>query len=167
MNNITKVKRQQLLRKIISERGSGDQHHLLMEFKKNGVATTQATISRDLHEMGFIRVRMETGVYRYEYFEKMSNDAIWQRLKILFTNFLSGIKSTGNLILLKTSPGNANGIASLVDGLQREEILGTVAGDDTVLVIIDNARNRKKVEKEFAQLLQNAPNPAELDKSLG
>ena len=157
MNNISKEKRQQLLREIISGRGPGDQHHLLMELKKHGVATTQATISRDLHEMGFIRVRMETGVYRYEYFEKMSNAALWQRLKILFTNFLTGIKSTGNLILLKTSPGNANGIASLIDGLQREEILGTVAGDDTVLVIIDNAGNRKNVEKEFTQLFQNVP----------
>jgi transcriptional regulator of arginine metabolism len=167
MNNITKAKRQQLLREIISGLGPGDQHHLLMELKKHGVATTQATISRDLHEMGFIRIRMQTGMYRYEYFEKMSNAALWRRLKILFTNFLTGIKSTGNLILLKTSPGNANGIASLIDGLQRKEILGTVAGDDTVLVIIDNVRNRKNLEKEFAQLLQNVPNPAELDKSLG
>jgi transcriptional regulator of arginine metabolism len=157
MNKYAKVKRQQLLREIISGLGPGDQHHLLNELKKNGVTTTQATISRDLHEMGFIRVRMETGVYRYEYFEKMSNAALWQRLKILFSNFLTDIKSTGNLILLKASPGNANGIASLIDGLQREEILGTVAGDDTVLVVIDNARNRKKLEKEFAQLLQNVP----------
>jgi transcriptional regulator of arginine metabolism len=157
MNNITKIKRQQLLREIISGLGPGDQHHLLMELKKHGVATTQATISRDLHEMGFIRIRMETGMYRYEYFEKMSNTALWKRLKILFSNFLTGIKSTGNLILLKTSPGNANGIASLIDGLQRKEILGTVAGDDTILVIIDNVRNRKNVEKEFTQLSQNVP----------
>lgn len=157
MNKNSKVKRQQLLREIISGLGPGDQHHLLNELKKNGVTTTQATISRDLHEMGFIRVRMETGIYRYEYFEKMSNDALWQRLKILFSNFLTDIKSTGSLILLKTSPGNASGIASLIDGLQREEILGTVAGDDTVLLVIDNARNRKNVEKEFAQLLQSVP----------
>jgi transcriptional regulator of arginine metabolism len=157
MNNITKAKRQQLLREIISGIGPGDQHHLLMGLKKHGVLTTQATISRDLHEMGFIRMRTETGMYRYEFFEKMSNTALWQRLKILFSNFLIGIKSTGNLMLLKASPGNANGIASLIDGLQREEILGTVAGDDTVLVVIDNARNRKKLEKEFAQLFQSIP----------
>lgn len=156
MNIISKAKRQQLLREIISGLGPGDQHHLLMELKKHGVTTTQATISRDLHEMGFIRVRMETGMYRYEYFEKMSNDALWQRLKILFASFLIGIKSTGNLLLLKTSPGNANGIASLIDGLQREEILGTVAGDDTILVIIDNAHNRKTVEKEFQKHFYSA-----------
>lgn len=157
VNIITKAKRQQLLREIVSKLGSGDQHHLLMELKKHGVATTQATISRDLHEMGFIRIRTETGMYRYEYFEKMSNAALWKRLKILFANFLTDIKSTGNLILLKASPGNANGIASLIDGLQREEILGTVAGDDTILVVIDNERNRKNLEKEFTQLFQNMP----------
>lgn len=149
MNKYSKAKRQKLLRKIISGLGPGDQHHLLTALKKHGVATTQATISRDLHEMGFIRVRLESGLYRYEYFEKMSNDALWQRLKVLFASFLIAIKGTGNLMLLKTSPGNANGIASLIDGLQRKEILGTVAGDDTILVVLDNEHNRKTVEKEF------------------
>jgi transcriptional regulator of arginine metabolism len=57
----TKTKRQQLLREVITGRGPGDQHHLLMELKKQGIATTQATISRDLHEMGFIKVREENG----------------------------------------------------------------------------------------------------------
>ena len=153
----TKTKRQQLLREVITGRGPGDQHHLLMELKKQGIATTQATISRDLHEMGFIKVREETGVYRYEYFEKVSDASLWERLKILFANFVTEIRSANNLILLKTSPGNANGVASLIDGLQRQEILGTVAGDDTILVVIDRIESRQKVENEFKKLLEIAP----------
>ena len=157
MNKKTKSKRQQFLRDVIARQGSGDQHHLLMELKKQGIATTQATISRDLNEMGFIKVRVETGVYRYEYFEKVSDASLRERLKVLFANFVIEIKSANNLILLKTSPGNANGVASLIDGLQRKEILGTIAGDDTILVVIRNLESRKNVEKEFKMLLESHP----------
>ena len=157
MNKITKFKRQQFLRDVIARQGLGDQHHLLMELKKQGIATTQATISRDLNEMGFIKVRVETGVYRYEYFEKVSDALLRERLKVLFANFVIEIKSANNLILLKTSPGNANGVASLIDGLQRKEILGTIAGDDTILVVIRNLESRKNVENEFKMLLESHP----------
>ena len=157
MNKKTKSKRQQFLRDVIARQGLGDQHHLLMELKKQGIATTQATISRDLNEMGFIKARVETGVYRYEYFEKVSDASLRERLKVLFANFVIEIKSANNLILLKTSPGNANGVASLIDGLQRKEILGTIAGDDTILVVIRNLESRKNVEKEFKMLLESHP----------
>jgi transcriptional regulator of arginine metabolism len=157
MNKNTKAKRQQVLREVVSRQGLGDQHHLLVELKKQGIATTQATISRDLNEMGFIKVRVETGVYRYEYFEKVSDASLRERLKVLFANFVTEIKSANNLILLKTSPGNANGVASLIDGIQRKEILGTIAGDDTILVVIRDSENRKNVEKEFKMLLESRP----------
>ena len=157
MNKNTKAKRQQFLREVIARQGSGDQHHLLIELKNKGIATTQATISRDLNEMGFIKVRVETGVYRYEYFEKVSDASLRERLKVLFANFVTEIKSANNLILLKTSPGNANGVASLIDGLQRKEILGTIAGDDTILVVLRNLESRKNVETEFKMLLESHP----------
>lgn len=145
------------MKDIMTKHGVGDQHHLLMELKRHGIDTTQATISRDLHDMGFIKVREEAGVYKYEYFEKKSEHSIWERLKVMFKNFVTDVKSTGNLILIKTSPGNANGVASLIDGLQRKEILGTVAGDDTILVVLDNQDQRKKIENNFRQLLEKAP----------
>jgi transcriptional regulator of arginine metabolism len=157
MNKNTKAKRQQFLREVIARQGTGDQHNLLMELKKQGIPTTQATISRDLNEMGFIKVRVESGVYRYEYFEKVSDASLRERLKVLFANFVTEIKSANNLILLKTSPGNANGVASLIDGLQRKEILGTIAGDDTILVVLRDLGSRKSVEKEFRMLLENLP----------
>ncbi len=157
MNKNTKADRQQFLREVISRQGTGDQRHLLTELKKQGIATTQATISRDLTEMGFIKVRGENGVYRYEYFEKVSDESLRERLKVLFANFVTEVKSANNLILLKTSPGNANGVASLIDGLQRKEILGTIAGDDTILVVIRNLEYRKNVEKDFKMLLENHP----------
>jgi transcriptional regulator of arginine metabolism len=153
MNNNTKKRRQQVLRNIILDKGVGDQHHLLDAMIKNGFSTTQATISRDLQEMGFVKIRVGQGEYKYELLDKASPDIIWERLRLLFHNFVTDIKSTKNLILIKTSPGNANGVASLVDSLARPEILGTVAGDDTILVVVDTDRKRAEVERAFRRLL--------------
>jgi len=153
MNKYSKPRRQQILKEIITKYRIGDQQHLLSEMERRGIETTQATISRDLHDMGFIKFRQETGVYKYEFFEKTSETVLWQKLKVLFENFVTDIKSTNNLILIKTSPGNANGVASLIDGLQKKEILGTIAGDDTILVVVDGNENREAVEKEFRDLI--------------
>ena len=153
MQTYTKIGRQHLLRKIITEQEIGNQHKLFDELKKHGIDTTQATISRDLQEMGFFKVRIKPGEYKYELLERASEGMIWDRLKLLFHNFVTDVKSTKNLILIKTTPGNAQGIASLLDGVTRSEILGTVAGDDTILVVIDTDKNRERIEKELRQFL--------------
>lgn len=153
MQNHTKIERQHLLRKIITEQGIGNQHKLFDELKKHGIDTTQATISRDLQEMGFFKVRIKPGEYKYELLERASEGMIWDRLRLLFHNFVTDVKGTKNLILIKTTPGNAQGIASLIDGVTRSEILGTVAGDDTILVVIDTDKNRERIEKELRQFL--------------
>ncbi len=142
-----------MLKEIITEQEIGDQHKLLDELKKKGIDTTQATISRDLQDMGFFKVRIRPGEYKYELLEKTSEGMIWDRLRLLFHNFVTDVKGTKNLILIKTTPGNAQGVASLIDGFTRSEILGTVAGDDTILVIIDTDKNREGIEKELRQLL--------------
>lgn len=153
MNKYSKASRQQALRQIVLEEGVGDQHRLLEAMTKRGFHTTQATISRDLQEMGFVKIRVAPGEYKYELLDKTSQDVIWERLRLLFHNFVVDIKGTKNLVLVKTTPGNANGVASLMDSLARPEILGTVAGDDTVLIVVDTDRNRAKVEKSFRRLL--------------
>ncbi len=153
MQNHTKIDRQHLLKKIITEQGIGNQHKLFDELKKHGIDTTQATISRDLQEMGFVKVRIKPGEYKYELLERASEGMIWDRLRLLFHNFVTDVKSTKNLILIKTTPGNAQGIASLIDGVTRSEILGTVAGDDTILVVIDTNKNRERIEKELRRFL--------------
>ena len=153
MNKNTKRRRQQALRSIVLEEGVGDQLRLLEAMIKKGFSTTQATISRDLQEMGFVKIRVGPGEYKYELLDKASEGVIWERLRLLFHNFVIDIKSTKNLVLIKTSPGNANGAASLIDSLAQPEILGTVAGDDTILVVVDTDRNRIKVESTLRRLL--------------
>ena len=153
MNTYTKEKRRQVLRDIVAKHGIGDQHHLQTELSRRGIDTTQATISRDLQDMGYVKVRLDSGAYRYDLYEKTPEDSVGPRLKVLFKNFVTEIKSTETLVLVKTSPGNANGVASLIDALRREEILGTVAGDDTILVVVDTREHRKVVVRSFEELL--------------
>jgi transcriptional regulator of arginine metabolism len=154
MHKYTKEHRRRLLREIIGQRGIGDQHHVQSELARRGVDITQATISRDLHEMGYVKTRLGHGTYRYELFERPSEGSLQGRLQILFRNFVTDVMGTENLVLVKTSPGNANGVASLIDGLKRKEILGTVAGDDTILIVVDQKGNRKKVETSFRELMK-------------
>lgn len=153
MNEYTKKERQQILRKLINRRGIGDQRRLLGELKKRGIDATQATISRDFQEMGVIKVRVGPGEYRYELSKKISKDILWSKLQVLFDNFVVDIKGTNNLILVKTSPGNANGVGSFIDQIEIPEILGTVAGDDTILVVVASAKSRGQIEKRFKELL--------------
>lgn len=153
MHEHTKRKRQQLLKKILAEQNIGDQLQLIDELKKHNIDATQATISRDLQELGVVKVRVEPGVFKYEVIKKVPKGVLWYKLKVLFENFVLNIKSTNNLLLIKTTPGNANGVASFIDRIELNEILGTIAGDDTVLIVVDTIKNRKFIEKKFSLLL--------------
>lgn len=150
-----------MLRTIIAEKVVGDQVHLLTELRRRGVDATQATVSRDLQELGVIKARVGPGAYRYEWTDKLSKDVLWEKLGVLFRNFVQGLNGTGNLLLIKTSPGNANGVASFIDRIGLKEILGTIAGDDTILVVVDTVPRRKKIEAKLAALVEKAPGDRE------
>ena len=156
MNDYTRAIRLHLIKKIISEQEVSDQIQLLNQLKNSGVQTTQATVSRDLQELNVVKVRVKPGHYKYEILEKASENNLREQLRVVFDNFVDEIKSTKNLIVIKTAPGNANSVAAIVDRLEIPEILGTIAGDDTILVIVDTDENRKKIESEFVAILEEA-----------
>ena len=156
MHDYTKRIRLHLLKKIISEQEVSDQIQLLNQLKNSGIQTTQATISRDLQELNVVKVRVKPGHYKYEILEKASESNLREQLRVVFDNFVDEIKSTNNLIVIKTAPGNANSVAAIVDRLEVPEILGTIAGDDTMLVIVDTDENRKRIESEFIAILEES-----------
>jgi transcriptional regulator of arginine metabolism len=156
MTDYTRTIRLHLIRKIISEQEVSDQIQLLNQLKNSGIQTTQATISRDLQELNVVKVRVKPGHYKYEILEKPSESNLREQLRIVFDNFVDEIKSTNNLIVIRTAPGNANSVAAIVDRLEIPEILGTIAGDDTILVIVDTDENRKRIESEFVAILEEA-----------
>jgi transcriptional regulator of arginine metabolism len=153
MKNYTKNERHVLIKKIIDD-GIGDQRHLLQSLRMQGVETTQATISRDLQEMGYAKVRVAPGMYRYERVEAHTPDQNHERLIVMFREFVTDIRATKNQIIVKTLPGNATGVAKVIDDWAGPEVLGTVAGDDAILIIVDTDENRRSVEASLQGILE-------------
>lgn len=137
-------KRHSLIKSIISSQEVFNQTQLVKLLKQNGVKVTQATLSRDLTELGVARVPTSKGViYKIE---TIGNE---QTLKTHVSEEVVSIVSNETLIVIKTFPGRAQGVALFLDKNNPNEILGTVAGDDTILVI---PRSIKSLEKTYQQL---------------
>ncbi len=130
---MTKKERQKIIREIISSQQIESQEILLNILTAKGFELTQATLSRDIKEMKIVKVPID-GNYIYQLSQNIvaGNDGISH---LSAYGFL-GIEFSGNLAVVKTRPGYAMGIAAEIDEKIQNEIIGTVAGDDTILLII-------------------------------
>uniref|UniRef100_A0A7V0Z6P9 Arginine repressor n=1 Tax=candidate division WOR-3 bacterium TaxID=2052148 RepID=A0A7V0Z6P9_UNCW3 len=142
--------RQQKIRQLIETKEISTHEQLVDELQKCNISVTQATLSRDLREIGVIKVTKGLGDYVYKISDETASSE--RELKNKFLNFVREIKETGNLILIKTPPGEAQAVARVIDLAEIEHILGTVAGDDTILVVVDNIEDAKKIKKKFQDL---------------
>jgi len=122
------------IERIIESGNISSQDALLKKLKGKGIKCTQATLSRNLRQLGVSRVPDGKGGYRYS-LAALNDAAPSQEPKL---NILPGIKSivgAGGLLVMKTIPGSANATAYFIDNSGRYEIAGTIAGDDTILII--------------------------------
>ncbi len=161
MNKYTKKSRHEALRDILAGGAVGDQAELRTALRKRGFPATQATISRDVRELGVVKTPAGPGrsVYRIPAPGapgRPSLDAARKRLALLFRDFVVGVEGPSHLIVVTTPPGNASGVASLIDGFQHPGVLGTVAGDDTILIVADGEARRAEFQRELRALLQGA-----------
>lgn len=131
-----KLKRQNRVKEILNDHLIANQEDLLEILKNEGVYVTQATLSRDFAELGVVRTITERGV-RYIL---DSNESGKQIAKLIGFEIL-GIDYNEALIVIRTLAGRAQGVAHYIDRMNREEIIGTVGGDDTVLIIPNRQKN--------------------------
>ncbi len=129
-----KTKRLLVIEKIISEHSISTQEELLKKLKSRGIACTQATLSRNLRQLGVGRVPDGSGSYRYSLSETPRNQES-SSLRLNIVPVIHDIIEAKGLLVIKTIPGNASNTAFFIDGASRYEIAGTIAGDDTILVI--------------------------------
>jgi len=113
-----------------------------------GVETTQSTLSRDIRELGLIKVR---GCYSLG--TGGSAPLAAGELRRTLKQFVLGSGLSGNILIIKTSPGNAHSVAVVVDGVRWPEVLGTVAGDDTVFALLCSAGAGKNVHRRIQELI--------------
>jgi transcriptional regulator of arginine metabolism len=145
--------RRRAIRRILMTRHITRQSDLVEQLEAEGFQVTQATVSRDLAEMGALKKRSTDGLFGYTLPEEPtpldgSNEAV---SKVL-AQFAQTIISTGSLVVIKTPPGAAQVVAGAVDGAVLTGVLGTVAGDDTLLVVVDEQIGGWRVAKELERI---------------
>jgi transcriptional regulator of arginine metabolism len=128
-----KVSRLLAIEKIISEGNISSQDELLKKLKGIGISCTQATLSRNLRQMGIIRIPTAKG-FKYSLSEK-ARQSSGTSLNLSGISVITSVIDARGLIILKTIPGHASSTAYIIDGAGRYEIAGTIAGDDTLLII--------------------------------
>ena len=146
-----KKQRQRALLELVRKEPLGSQEDIRSRLEKLGHPATQSTISRDLEELGLVRIRDGDGHLRYaEAMNGGSQPAV--SLSELLEEFASGVEVAGNLLLVKTQPGAANAVAEGLDRSGLDGVLGTVAGDDTILVVVTNESVCRRVAKGLQEL---------------
>lgn len=124
------------IREIIDSNVIETQDELANALRKQNIVVTQATVSRDIKELNLIKIPTGEGRYRYAYPLEKNLVFSKNRMARMFQDSVVGLNYSENIIVIKTLPGTANAVASTLDYAQWPEIIGTVAGDDNILVVI-------------------------------
>jgi transcriptional regulator of arginine metabolism len=112
------------------------QEDLAQRLRQDNMAVTQATISRDIKELSLIKVPTGDGRYKYALPDDQYSSSASDRMKRVLSDYVVGFDYSENLILVKTLSGMASGVGEAIDTLRWKEIIGTVAGDNTVMVVV-------------------------------
>jgi transcriptional regulator of arginine metabolism len=145
-----KNERHAAILEIIAADDVASQEQLRTLLARRGVRVTQATLSRDLHELGVARVPGETGV-RYALPERVATESI-PSLETLLPQLFSSIDGVGELIVLHTLASGAQPVSEAIDAVGWKEVLGTVAGENTILVVCRSAQARQEVTARLTGL---------------
>lgn len=140
------------IREIITENEIETQDDLVDMLKQAGFNVTQATVSRDIKELHLVKVPMMDGRYKYSLPADQRFNPL-QKLKRTLMDAFVKIDGASHFLVMKTLPGNANAIGVLLDNLDWDEILGTIAGDDTCLIICRTPEDAEMISKKLMDML--------------
>lgn len=149
-----KLRRQQMILEIINEETVTTQEELAMKLLDRGIKTTQATISRDIKELQLVKVPVGPDSYRYAQPQQVGPPQSDERLRRLLRENMIKMDFSENLVLIRTLPGAAQAVASALDHAGWKEVIGTVAGDDTILLIVKPRDVVEQVVERLESLLR-------------
>lgn len=132
--------RQQKILELIALKEIDTQEELCAELNKLNFNVTQATISRDIKDLKLYKISGSTRKYKYACLES-SHDSVHDKMQTLFRECVVSINYANNIIIIKTMRGNGGTTCVFIDSLQLKEIIGTIAGDDNVLIVVDSNEN--------------------------
>ena len=133
---MSKTQRQQVIAQLLAGEAVTSQEQIVEHLAANDITATQATVSRDLEDLGAIKVRLPGGVAAYAIPDHPHEQVVpVGHLRRVFTEWVVGAEHSGNIVVLRTLPGSAHVVGSAIDRSGLDEVLGTVAGDDTLFVV--------------------------------
>ncbi len=139
------------IHELINEHEIETQEELVKLLEKENFNVTQATISRDIKQLRLIKVLSKSGRYKYSTI-KEQNEIITEKFIKIFQDSLIKIDHAENIIVIKTLPGAAQAAGAALDSMDRDEIVGTLAGDDTVFLVIRNKKDVQSLIEFFVSL---------------
>ncbi|MFZ5966277.1 MAG: arginine repressor [Bacillota bacterium] len=148
-----KYSRHSRILEIIENHEIETQEELAEHLKKSGINVTQATVSRDIKELRLIKVLAKNGRYKYASM-KQQESAISDRLIKIFKDSIVSIDWTGNMVVVKTLAGAANAAAEAIDVLDLKEVVGTIAGDNTIFILTRGAEHVPEIVDRFKKLMK-------------
>jgi len=150
---LTKAERHRLIESVVSRKRVGTQFELLDALADSGCAVTQATISRDIRELGLEKTHDQFGRPRYVLAHAVRRSDPAEALNSVLGQFGRRVTPAGNIVVLQSDLGAAPAIARALDELGHERVVGTLAGDDTVLVVAPSERDARVLARELAGIL--------------
>ena len=150
-----KSQRQAKIIEIISTRNVETQEQLLAALQQEGFRGTQATISRDIKELRIVKELTNMGTYRYTTSVAEMDSSISGRLNTIFRECVVSFDYAQNIIVVRTLPGLASAAGSAIDGMNLHQVLGCVAGDDTILAVARDEDSAKMIADRIHDLLKN------------
>lgn len=149
-----KTERQDVIIEMIENNCIETQEELAARLRALGYSVTQATVSRDIKELKLLKVPARDGGYQYALPEKQ-DISVNDRLIRMLTDSLVSVKYAGNMIVAHTLSGSANIAAEALDNMEWPEILGTIAGDNTVFIVIDSENNVTRIAERISKLIRH------------
>ena len=148
-----KSQRQAKIIEIISNRNVETQEQLLQELQNAGFHSTQATISRDIKELRIIKELTSLGTYRYTTSTGEATGTFSSKLNTIFRECITSYDYAQNMIVIRTLPGLASAAASAIDAMNMSVVVGTIAGDDTVFIVMRDNNSAAAFCGEIQNLL--------------
>ncbi len=151
-----KRQRQAAIIEIIRNKEVKNQSEMVKELNLRGYKVTQSTVSRDIKELVLVKGRGSGGILCYREPGGEGVEGIESSLRRIASEFLLTAEASGNIVVVRTSPGHAQGLAAAIDGAVLDGVVGTVAGDDTIMIVCSLAIDSVEIKKRLLSIVKAA-----------
>lgn len=152
-----KFRRHNRIIELVEENNIETQEELIEKLRESGFDVTQATVSRDIKELGLVKITTKDNTYKYALPGITGQDSprVSNKFRNILRETVMKVDFAGNIVVFKTYPGMAQAAAAAIDGLGWREIVGSLAGDDTIFVLLRNTDKAQEFAVDFKESLTN------------